>query len=228
MKENDIGIFLQRISYSESSAIVSYFTLNHGFQKFLFLGAKKKSNLLFPLNVQELVYYHRNESELGKLTHAESTMDVRNIPFDPIRSSIAFFVAEVIQKCLTHTEKDYHLFAFLKEKIIALDQEDELAMFPIRFLLDFTFYLGIEPQILDEDHLHFHLEEGVFSAHAQRDRFCSEACSEALLQLLNDRSVIFPYTLRKEAIDVLLMYYKLHLENFGSIKSKEVLETVLS
>ncbi len=227
MKESDIGIFLQRIPFSETSAIVSYFTANHGFQKFLFLGAKKKNNLLFPLNIQELSYFFRNESELGKLTQVESTMEVQHLPFDPIRSSIAFFIAEILQKCLTHTEKDERLFEFLREKVRQLDQDDELAMFPILFLLEFTFYLGIEPQILEGKNLHFHLEDGIFSTSAQRDRFCSEVCSDAVLALLEGHEIQLNYALRKETLDVLLMYYKLHLEHFGNIKSKDVLETVL-
>jgi DNA repair protein RecO (recombination protein O) len=226
MKESDIGIFLQRIPFSETSAIASYFTAKHGFQKFLFLGAKKKSNLLFPLNIQELTYFSRNESELGKLTQAESTMEVTQIPFDPIRSSIAFFIAEILQKCLTHTEKDERLFDFLRERIEQLDQDDELGMFPIQFLLDFSFYLGIEPQIQDGENLHFHLEEGVFSRSAQRDRFCSEECSDLILALLGGNPVHLNYRQRKETLDVLLMYYKLHLEHFGNIKSKEILESV--
>jgi DNA repair protein RecO (recombination protein O) len=227
MKESDIGIFLQRISFSESSAIVSYFTANHGFQKYLFLGAKKKSNTLFPLSIQEITSYNRNDSDLGKLTQAVSTMEVKNIPFDPIRSSIAFFIAEILQKCLTHTEKDEGLFQFLKEKIIELDEAPNVSMFPIHFLLDFSFHLGIEPQIVDEENAYFNLEEGVFAKNVQRDRFCSEECSDAILNLLNHSNTNLPYRLRKEVLDVILVYYRLHLEHFGLVKSKEVLETVL-
>lgn len=228
MKESDIGIFLQRIPYSESSAIVSYFTAKHGFQKYLFLGAKKKSNHLFPLNIQEITYYFRNESELGKLTQADSTLDVLHIPFNPIRSSIAFFLAEVLQKCLTHTEKDEHLFNFLKGKIQKLDNTESLAMFPIMFLLEFTMYLGIEPQILATENVHFNLEDGIFDRNVQRDRFCSDACSAAILNLINGDLDELPYSLRKETLDVLLVYYRLHLEHFGVVKSKEILETILA
>ncbi len=228
MKESDVGIFLQRIPFSESSAIVSYFTANHGFQKFLFLGAKKKSNHLFPLNIQELTYYFRNESELGKLTQAESTLEVQHIPFDPIRSSIAFFIAEILQKCLTHTEKDSFLFDFLRRKIIELETTDKFSMFPIVFLLEFTSYLGIEPQILETENVHFDLENGIFTRSAQRDRFCSEECSATILHLIQGKEETLSHTLRKETLDVLLVYYRLHLEHFGVVKSKDVLETILA
>lgn len=227
MKESDIGIFLQRIPFSETSAIVSFFTINHGFQKFIFLGAKKKANQLFPLNIQELTYFHRGESELGKLTQVESTMEVVEIPFHPIRSSIAFFIAEILQKCLNHTEKDEQLFFFLRSKIQRLDKEMDLALFPIIFLLEFTLYLGIEPQVEEETNVHFNLEDGVFARNVQKDRFCSVQCSAALLSLIRGEEIYLPYALRKEVLDVLLMYYRLHLEHFGTVKSKEILETIL-
>ncbi len=228
MKQSDTGIFIQRIAFSESSAIVGYFTAHHGFQKFLFLGAKKKSNHLFPLNIQELSYYNRNESELGKLTQVESTMDVKHIPFDPVRSSIAFFLSEILHKCLTHTEKDEDLYDFLVNKIKELDVTESLGMFPIQFLLDFTFYLGIEPQIITSDDAHFNLEDGIFDKNVQRDKYCSEACSAAILSLLEGKKVDLAYALRKEVLEVLLVYYRLHLEHFGLVKSKEILETVLA
>jgi len=227
MKESDVGIFIQRIPFSETSAVVSYFTQNHGFQKFLFLGAKKKANLLFPLNVQELAYFFRNESELGKLTQVESTMEVTQIPFDPFRSSIAFFVAEVLEKCLNHTEKDEQLFFFLRNKIQELETQENLAMFPIRFLLELTFFLGIEPQIEEETNVHFNMEEGVFARNVQKDKYCSEECSAILFSLLMNQEVKINHALRKETLEVLLVYYKLHLEHFGNLKSKEVLETIL-
>ena len=227
MKESDLGIFIQRIPFSETSAIVSYFTQNHGFQKFLFLGAKKKANLLFPLNVQELSYFFRNESELGKLTQVESTLEVKDIPFDPFKSSIAFFVAEVLQKCLNHTEKDTQLFEFLRNKIQQLELQDNLAMYPIQFLLELTFFLGIEPQVEEEIDVHFNLEEGVFARNVQKDKYCSEECSEVILTLVLGKEVALNHQLRKETLEVLLVYYKLHLEHFGNLKSIEVLETIL-
>lgn len=193
----------------------------------MFLGAKKKSQPLFPLNIQEITYYHRNDSDLGKLTHAESTLAVQHIPFDPIRSSIAFFLAEVLQKCLTHTEKDENLFLFLQQKIIELDNSTQLSMFPIQFLLDFTVYLGIEPQIVETENVYFNLEEGVFAHNVQRDRFCSENCSAAILSLLRGNEQKLSHALRKEILDVLLIYYRLHLEHFGIVKSKEIVEMVL-
>lgn len=227
MKENDIGIFLQRTAYSESSAIVSYFTRNHGFQKFIFRGAKKKASHLFPLNLQELVYYRRPESELGNLNTAESTLEVQNIPFDAIRSSIAYFLAEILQKCLTHTERDEALFSFLHQQIELLDKSEDLAMFPSQFLLNLTFHLGIEPHVLDENSNTFHLADGEFHRFSAADPNCSEEASLVILSMLQGASPKIPHTLRKEVLNALILYYKFHIDHFGNLKTKDIIESVL-
>jgi DNA repair protein RecO (recombination protein O) len=227
MKENDLGIFLQRTAFSESSVIVSYFTRNHGFQKFVFRGAKKKSAHLFPLNIQELVYYHRLESDLGNLSSTESTMEVQNIPFDPIRSSIAFFLAEVLQKCLTHTEKDDHLFSFLHQQIEILDKSDDLALFPSKFLLLLTFHLGIEPHVINENSNTFNLADGEFHHSHTADLNCSGAAAAVILELLRGLNPTVGYTLRKEVLNALILYYKFHVDHFGNLKTKDIIESVL-
>jgi DNA repair protein RecO (recombination protein O) len=227
MKENDVGIFLQRTAFSESSVIASYFTRNHGFQKFIFRGAKKKSNHLFPLNIQELIYFHRPESDLGNLNSAESTMEVQHIPFDPIRSSIAYFLAEILQKCLTHTEKDSQLFSFLHQQIELLDKGDDLSLFPSKFLLNLTFHLGIEPHISDENCNTFNLADGVFLCSQTADPNCSEQAALVILQLLNGENPKVSRSLRKEVLNALILYYKFHIDHFGNLKTKDIIESIL-
>ncbi|MGJ8661677.1 MAG: DNA repair protein RecO [Bacteroidota bacterium] len=228
MKENDIGIFIQRTAYSESSVIVSYFTRNHGFQKFIFRGAKKKASHLFPLNLQELVYYYRPESDLGNLSSAESTMEVQHIPFDPIRSSIAYFFAEVLQKCLTHTERDEHLFSFLHQQIEILDKSEDLALFPSQFLLHLTFHLGIEPHIIDENSNTFNLSDGEFHYSHTADLNCSEEAAGVILLLLRGNVPEVSYSLRKEVLNALILYYKFHIDHFGNLKTKEIIESIFT
>lgn len=96
MKQTDYGILLNRISYSESSLITTFFTENSGIQKFIFLGGKKKVGNLNPLGIYELTYYKRPDSELGKINQAELVNSMNNIFFNPTKSVIAFFVAEIL------------------------------------------------------------------------------------------------------------------------------------
>ena len=112
MKNTDRAILLNRISYSESSLIVTYYTFENGIQKFIFQGGKKKAHQLFPLSLSEITYYKRPDSDLGKLTSAESYQLLKEVPFNPIKSTIAFFIAEVLLKCLKTEESEKDLFLF--------------------------------------------------------------------------------------------------------------------
>lgn len=227
MKQTDIGIFLGRTPFSESSAVVSYFTRNHGFQKFLFLGAKKKNAQLFPLNVQELDFYQRPDSELGKLTSAKGSLAGAEIPFHPIRSSLAFFIAEIISKCVNHSEKDEVLFSFLMNQISTLNQTGDLAFYALKFLMGFAETLGFEPQILDEHPDMFHLDEGAFQKGHQAQNSISGKPMELLLAIMRSEPLdSFSIKDRRNALDGLIRYYQLHFDHFGKLKSKEVLDAV--
>ncbi|MFT5582028.1 MAG: DNA repair protein RecO (recombination protein O) [Psychromonas sp.] len=226
MKEHDLGIFIHRIPFSESSAVVSYYTARHGFQKYLFLGAKKKNNQLFPLNIQELDFYKRNDSELGKLTQAISTMDVTEIPFDPVKSSLAYFIAEILQKCLSQSEKDPHLFQFLHTTITELDSGNNLSNIALHFLMDLTEYLGIQPQITSDKPISFHLVDGDFSAVYTNEPNAEGKLMTQLLSLLKKEEIKPTKEERKLILDTLLIYYTLHIDNFGKLTTREILSSI--
>jgi hypothetical protein len=61
-----------------------------------------------------LSYYYRKESDLLQLTAAEPAFPT-DFQFDPIKGTIAFFMAEVIRKVVHTDEKDSAMFNFLEE-----------------------------------------------------------------------------------------------------------------
>ena len=227
MKQTDLGIFLHRTPFSESSAVVSYFTKEHGFRKLVFLGARKKNAQLFPLNVQELEFYQRNDSVLGKLTSAKNALTNMEIPFHPIRSCLAFLIAEIIVKCVNHTEKDEQLYAFLEHGVKELNTTKELQLFPHRFLIGFAEQLGFAPQVDHPMPTNFQLDDGVFSADQQMQNSISGPPMELLLNIVNGVPIAQSgLQVRREAMDALIQYYKLHIDHFGQLKSKDILDTL--
>lgn len=224
MKTADSGIFISRIPYSESSVIVSYFTRNLGFKRFIFLGGRKKNPQLFPLNIQQLTYYHRQDSELFKLSTAESDGMVREIPFHPLRSALAFFLAEILQKCLSHTEQDLELYDFLQKKILQLDTEEDLSFFPHLFLLELSSYLGFQPSMETDKPNSFHLADGRFSdEHLKEDSITGNEMY-FLFHLLRHEKYSVTRLERAKALDAMIRYYELHNEHFGQLKSKAILQ----
>lgn len=226
MKQTDIGIFLHRTSFSESSLITTFYTQNEGIQKFVFQGAKKKKNNLFPLSICELTFYKRPDSELGKLTQTDPAVLLDSIISNPVKSVIAFFIADVIRQSLRTNEKETETFHFLHQSILELHQTDELAVFPLLFLVDFTAFIGIQPSICDEIPLYFNLKEGEFHTDYRPGEWYEEGEHVKHLHSLFENKTIAP-VYRKQALETLLNYYALHIPHFNVGKSLEIIREVL-
>lgn len=229
MKLTDKAILLNRINYSESSLIITYYTLKNGIQKFLFQGGKKKANNLFPLSISEITYYNRPDSSLGKVTASETSKILNEIPFDPVKSTIAFFIAEVLSKCLQTEESEHLLFQFLEEKISELDQNKEIALFPIQFLIDFSEFLGIQPHVLDDNGTYFNLMEGTISDYKPDGDIYANGEVTKLVSafILKKSNIEHTKKLRAEALDILIQYFQLHIPQFKTLKTLEVIREVL-
>ncbi|MFM7643772.1 MAG: recombination protein O N-terminal domain-containing protein, partial [Sphingomonadales bacterium] len=62
MTSKDLGILLDKTAYSESSLVLHFYTLDKGYQSFLFKGALKKRKALNQLGLYELSFFRRPES----------------------------------------------------------------------------------------------------------------------------------------------------------------------
>lgn len=233
MKSKGHGILLQKINYSETSLILKLYTVEKGIQSYLFQGGKKKKgNILLPLSVVEYEYYQRQDSDLGKLTLIDPTFVFQEIPFDPVKSSMAFFIAEVLFKTLKSTDKEQELFSFLAGEIAFLDSTENYTNYLIWFSLELTKHLGFYPQQAAGDAKYFDLEEGEFLNYAPSGHIYVKDDSITLLnQLLNfekDEFLIqkFSSEYRKAILQHLMSYYKYHIEGFKELKSLEIIEQV--
>ena len=229
MKSIDQAIFLHRSPYSSSSLLVTFFTQNRGLQKFIFKGGKKKGFNLFPLSYSEITYYGRN-NDLLSLTDAESVFP-QSFQFNPLKSSIAFFVCEVTRKCVQAEDSDEQLFLFLKAFSQQLEESDQLQLFPLSFLIGLSDKLGILPLIEEQDRRVFNLDKGVFQhTKSQTERTFSGESVSLIMQLLNEEEEIFlpNKEVREEALKIMLNYYSIHVPRFEKLDSYEILKEVLN
>ena len=232
MKNTDRAILLNRISYSESSLILTYYTFENGIQKFIFQGGKKKAHQLFPLAISEITYYKRPDSDLGKLTSSESKRILNELPFHPIKSTIAFFIADVLLKCLKTEESESYLFEFLENVIVELDKTEDLTSFPIDFLLSFSQHLGINPNKLENVCLYFNLMEGTLgNVKPIGDIFHEGEPIQLISEIMNHSEIsneIFNSKKnRDEALQILIQYYQLHIPQFKNLKTLDVIREIL-
>lgn len=229
------GIVLQKIDYSESSLIIKMLTEKQGLQSFIFQGAKrknKKGNLVSPLAILSVNYYNRGDSDLLKISSIEPSIIYKDIPFNPYKSSILFFMNEVLSATLKDKELNAELFTFLKSILEILDLSSNTANFPIKFLYELTKYHGFYPQV-EKGGKYLDLQEGRYVAYLPNHPFyLSQQKSMLLLAFsgtnfdgINDPKI--DLATRRELVHDLLNYYKVLFDNFPEIKSLAILETTL-
>ena len=229
MKQSDTAIFIHRINYSESSLIVTFYTLQNGIQKFIFQGGKKKGTALFPLSICEIIYYRRPDSELGKLTEAKPHQALQDIPMNPVKATIAFFMVDVLKQCLQTDQHDISLFRFLEKTIVTLNVTTDLSLFATQFLIDFSLHMGIDPHIQESNKRYFHLQDGDFSAFDRTGELVADGPPVVLIQSLLRKETISNPTkeLKSDVFDIMIHYYKLHVPNFNIQKSLDVIKEIL-
>jgi DNA repair protein RecO (recombination protein O) len=230
LKNTDLAFILRRINYSESSVILTCFTRTNGIQKFIFQGAKKKAEPIFPMAFGELTYYRHPSSELGKMTGMDLLFNPTGLRFDPLRSAVAFFVADVLQQCIQTDVEDEPLFAFLEKTVREIDNTEDLKLFPTRFLMEFSFHLGIGPSEEEEHARYFDLQEGIFSNHLVAGHLTAEGEVAHLLKALAEGEQEVADALshvRKEAFETMLQFYKVHIPRFNVEASLDIIRALL-
>jgi DNA repair protein RecO (recombination protein O) len=163
-------------------------------------------------------------------------LHLATIPHDPSKTSILFFINEVVLKCLHEEENNPGLFSFLHETIQSLDAaEKNFSNLHLIFLVRFSRFLGFYPQGNYSDSCPiFDLREGKFipKEPLHHDYITLES-SKLLNQLIRTSyyamdGLHMTGTERKTMLDVLLRYYELHLSHIGSITSHKVLEQIFA
>lgn len=236
MLQKTRGIVFKTTHYAESSVIVQVFTEKLGLQSYLINGVKKPKakislNMLQHLHLLDMVVYHKSNSTIQRVSELRQSPVFQQIPYDIVRSSLAIFLNEVIYKSLKQQDKDEILFDFLFHAIELLDRmEKGLTNYHLYFLMRLTRFLGFFPDehSFRED-AYFDLKNAEFTSFVPPHTFVIGPDLTGLWNLLLKSSfeeldqLQVSSNERKLLLEHLLDYYRLHVENFGEIKSQAVL-----
>jgi DNA repair protein RecO (recombination protein O) len=235
------GIVLHHAKYRESSAIVYLYTDLFGRQAYLIHSIRGKksrypSNLLQSLTFLELEAYHKEGRDLQKLREMRNYLPYRSIPYDLQKSAQAMFIGEVLYRVLREEDPNPELFEFLENSLQLLDVSDESPVnFHLLFLVQLTRFLGFFPENnYREGATVFDMRNGQFgNGTGVHPDFFDHASSELLHDLLgisfsdmNQLSV--KQVTRVRFLENLMDYFRLHVQDFGRLKSLPVLHEVFS
>lgn len=244
---NTHGIVLHTVDYSETSVVAKIFTRQLGERSYLVKGVNKarsrtKRNLLQPLSYLNMTVYENNRRQLQYIKEMQLARHLTDCATDSVKTSILFFMNEVLYKTIKEEEPNPQLFDYVVQQMEHLNATVEpLGNYPIIFLLRLTRYLGIEPRNnYSRMEPCFHLRDGCFLSPpthwtnpCERDYYLEESISAVLHHFQNAARNDVPYPVlgvekRRALTDLLVKYYRIHLPDFPPLRSTEILHTVLN
>ncbi len=221
------GIALKLVKYRETSIIVKVYTEQFGMKSYVVNGvrsSKGKSNkiaLYQPLTLLDMVVYNHEARDINRISEAKILYPYQSVPFEVMKSSVAIFLTEVLVKALHTEEANPDLFGFLKQQLLGWDQGAIPAEnFHLRFLLALSERLGFGVQSEDDffHELDRHMEIEPETRQAMHQLIVSHEVDSLKL---NGRT-------RAKLAELLVAFFHLHLENFGSIQSLSVLKELMN
>ena len=226
------GIVLQKTDYADTSIILKLLTPSEGVKSFIFPGGKSKKkhgNTLIPLSSVLVSFTQKPNHNLASIKEIEPLVVLRDIPFNPYKSGILFFMNEVLNNTVKEQEDNEGLFHFVKNAVQILDLCDNTRNFPVLFLIQLTNYLGFYPKV-NEGGKYFDLQEGTFVRYIpQHPMYVSEETSKVILELMpckldgSDPNT-YPLAVRRKALYEMLNYYRILFDHFKDLESLHVLE----
>lgn len=208
------GLVLRFVKYKETSIIVTILTSAFGLQSYIVNSvrtSKSTAALYQPLTQLDLVVYHRPNATLHRIKEIRVAYPYQTIFNSPNKSGIAFFLSEILNKTIREEASSPDLCNFLFQSLRYLDKVERCENFHLSFLIHLSYHFGFRPDQTGEM-----AETGVLSD--QEDK--------ALMQLLGG-NFNTPVTLtrpqRQNILDVLLRFYSHHVDQFGEIRSVQIL-----
>ncbi len=239
MQVSTRALVFTSVKYSEADLIVSCFTEDFGLKSYLLRGIMKsrkgklRASLFQPLTLLRLEAIHKDKGTLERIKEAKILSPYKTLHSEVVKSALVLFIAEMLKNSIQEEEANPELFQYLETSMLWLDENDNATHFHLLFLLRLTAYLGFYPDTSHIDKPHFNLIEGNFEAEAYGDYCETGDHVEVFKQLFGidfDALVTIKTTKkqRSQILNLLLLYYQLHLQGYKKPKSLLVLNQLFN
>jgi len=236
MLQTTKGIVLKTIRHGDRTVVLKAYTEEFGLRSYMVRAGGKggiAQAFLQPLNRLELVVNEQTERDIHTIREVRVDKPYTNVPFDPVRGTLALFVQEVLYKVLRGEAADPGMYGFVQDALEAMDTTADIRNYPLVFLLRLSGELGFSPALPTDGEDRFDLREGEFTQGVvPHGHTLGPPLSTHLIALLSTdfRTVdgpAIPAALRRELLDHLLLYFRMHIEGLGELRSPAVLHQVL-
>lgn len=233
------AIVIHTIRYAEADLIVKMFTEQMGSVSFLVKGVLKskkgklRASFFQTGSFLEIDAIHKEKKSLHTLKEVKSQIHFKSLHSNIVKSSILSFLFEVINQVLIDQEPDEDLYRFFDNAFIWLDDNEDVALFHVLFLIKFTAFLGCFPDESSTDLPVFDIESGSFVSYSNGNMNISNELLDDFKLLLGMefdalKEISIVKHQRKELLKMILKYYSFHVAGYREPKSLLVLEQLFS
>lgn len=236
--EKTKGIVLNALRYSDSQLIVHIYTQRYGSITCMVRQSRSRrsgqSSMWQILTLLEFDIDFKPQKQFQTIREIQIHKPWTSIPYHPVKTTLAMFLGEFIHNALKHEGENDALFQFIENSLYWLDEATgPLGNFHIVMLMGMTRFLGFWPNVEDSTpRVYFDLQNACYTsvvpAHGQYLEGDEVRLMPLLLKMnyLQMRRVHLSRDERWHILEIITVYYRLHVPEFGQIRSMEVLRAI--
>lgn len=234
--EKTKAIVIQSIRYGDSSLVVKMLTEEYGMRSYMVKGVFGSKSKFRPALFQNMtildIVATSGKGSLSFIKEISLAHNYNDILFNIKKSSIILFMSEVLSKSIPEAETDKVLFSYINKALLWLDAaESNYTNLPLVFAMGLCRHLGFAPNTESyKENYHFDIFDGKFTiqqntlypidAELSKDFYdvCSHNINRINLNIDNKK--------RRQLLEIVVYYYKLHIDNVKEIQSYEILREI--
>jgi len=226
------GIFLGKVRFGDTGQILKIFTRDAGLRGFVSKSNRNKNSALsachFPLAPLALSFDLRENRDLQFLSELSLLRPLPGIYDDPMRASVATFLAELLTRALEEHYVNEALFDLVLNSAERLSSENQFSSLHLETMMGMADCLGFAPDVSGIDD-GFDLSEGVRCRNTEERKYVlSGPIAASFIRLAGKKEPVFSKQERTLLTEIMLDYFKLHLPHMRPVRSLEVIKAVFS
>jgi len=233
------AIVLSKLKYRDNDLIVRCYAKEFGVVSFLLRGVLKSRKGHAKVAYFQLLSQIQIEADIKENRSLQTLKDVKintlyaTLHTEVVKSALVMFIADVLTMALKEEEANEALFEYIESSLNILDDTTDSANFHLVFLVHLTKFLGCYPDTTNIHYNYFNLSTGQFEK--QSTSIYSVTGEDLkifklLLGMLFDdlKTIKMGSKQRQSILDLLLLYYELHLGHFKKPKSLAIFSQVFN
>jgi len=235
------AVVLHRIPYRETSLIIHTYSRDVGRIDGIVSGVRKKKSkmpagMFQPGHFIEMRASALKQGALNRIIDAKPAFIYRNLITDVSKSSISFFVGELLKEVLKTGDGDADLYDWIRTFYKHLDETSTaVSNLPIVFMAELSMFLGIQPSVGFDSYFPFiDLLSGVGCSERPDHLYYVEGdvahhfADMVNTELIDCHDILMQKSTRHLVLQAWMDYYRIHIDQFRPLKSVDILKTIFS